>query len=75
MSSIPNFIVTPLAETVCCTCARWEGARVLLDGYCHSLSDAVGYCQNTSDGSKKNIWQLSRKLAPEAACEDWNPAE
>lgn len=75
MSSNPNFIVTPMAETVCCTCADWSGARVLLDGYCHSLSDAVGYCQNASSGGIKHIWQQPRKLAPETACEDWGPAE
>lgn len=73
MPLIPNIIVTPLATTVCCTCEKWEGARVLLDGYCHSLADTIGYCQNTQDGSKKPSWQLPRKLAPETACENWNP--
>lgn len=74
MSSIPNFIVTPMAATICCTCAEWEGARVLLDGNCHSLSDAVGYCQNIPGGRTKPIWQLPRKFAPESACENWHPA-
>lgn len=73
MSLTPKIIVTPLDATVCCTCEKWAGARVLLDGYCHSLADTIGYCQSTPDGSKKPIWQLPKRSGPDAACKNWNP--
>ncbi|MCE5182584.1 MAG: hypothetical protein LLG15_12375 [Betaproteobacteria bacterium] len=73
---IPNFISIPLTATVCGTCANWEGARVVLDGYCHSLPQAVGCCRGfTDDENEKQNWQLSMQLGPQAKCENWNPAE
>jgi hypothetical protein len=73
---IPNFISIPITTTACATCTNWEGARVLLNGYCHSLLEAVGCCRDfPDDENKKPNWPLSMELGPEAKCENWNPAE
>jgi hypothetical protein len=73
---IPNFISIPITTTACVTCAHWEGARVLLNGYCHSLLEAAGCCRNfPDDESKTQNWSLSMELGPKAKCENWYPAE
>lgn len=68
----PHFFVTPMASTVCCTCTSWEGARILQDGFCHTLTEAVGYCWSTPDKAKEQFWKLPLKMASEAACAAWN---
>jgi hypothetical protein len=72
---IPNFIVIPLTETVCGTCAKWDGARILEDSECRSMAGAYGFCRGTPNEGKKHLWQLPIKRAPETACETWSSAQ